>query len=147
MSLVCTRYFDQCIYRIFSIAQPNEPTNLNTTETGSDYVTLSWTNPSESGIPPFSVFVVEVISTAEPLSVMTRNASVTNTDPSFVNIFRVERLQPNTSYTARVRAVSNHPAVGDIVGTQSSNITFMTMLGGKGDVSFSLYSCLHLCRA
>ena len=98
-------------------------------------------------MPPFSVLIVEVVPTADPSSVMTSNASVNNTDPSFVNVFRVERLQPNTSYTARVRAVSNHPAVGDIVGTQSSNITFMTMLGGKGDVSFSHYSYLHLYRA
>ena len=140
------QYFDQCIYRI-SIARPNEPTNLNATETGSDYVTLSWTNPSDSGIPPFSVFIVEVVPTADPSSVITRNASVTNnTDPSFVNIFRVERLQPNTSYTARVRAVSNHPAVGDIIGTQSSNITFMTMLGGKEDVRFLHWSLLVLYR-
>ena len=77
------------------------------------------------------MFVVEVVLTADPLSVMTRNASVTNTDPSFINVFRVERLQPNTSYTARVRSISNHPAVGGIFGTQSSNFTFLTMLGGK----------------
>ena len=128
-------------YRIY-IARPNEPTDLNATETGSDYVTLSWTNPSDSGIPPFSVFVVEVLPTADPSSVMTRNAPANNTDPSFVNVFRVERLQPNTSYTARVRAVSNHPAVGDIVGTQSSNITFMTMLGGKNYIIF-IAACTH----
>ena len=114
-----------------TIVRPNEPTNLNVTETGSDYVTLTWTNPSDSGMPPFSMFVVEVVPTADPSSVMTRNAPVTNTDPSFTNTFRVDRLQPNTSYTVRVRAVSNHPAVGDILGTQSSNITFMTMLEGK----------------
>ena len=79
-------------------------------------------------MPPFSMFVV---ATADPLSVITRNAPVTNTDPSFTNTFRVDRLQPNTSYTVRVRAVSNHPAVGNILGTTESIITFMTMLGGK----------------
>ena len=111
--------------------RPNEPTNLNVTETGSDYVTLTWTNPSDSGMPPFSTFVVEVVPTADPSSVITRSAPVTNTDPSFTNTFRVDRLQPNASYTVRVRAVSNHPTVGDINGTQSSNITFMTMLEGN----------------
>ena len=86
-------------------------------------------------MPPFSMFVVEVVPTADPSSVITRNAPVTNTDPSFTNTFRVDRLQPNTSYTVRVRAVSNHPALlCDILGTQSSNITFMTMLQGKKNI-------------
>ena len=81
------------------------------------------------------MFVVEVVPTADPSSVITRNAPVTNTDPSFTNTFRVDRLQPNTSYTVRVRAVSNHPALlCDILGTQSSNITFMTMLQGKKNI-------------
>ena len=124
---------NHCIYEILivTLAQPNEPTNLNVTETGSDYVTLTWTNPSDSGMPPFSMFVVEVVPTAGPLFEITCNAPVTNTDPSFTNTFRVDRLQPNTSYTVRVRTVSNRPTVGDILGTQSINITFMTVVKGK----------------
>ena len=125
---------NHCIYEILivTLAQPNEPTNLNVTETGSDYVTLTWTNPSDSGMPPFSMFVVEVVPTADPSSVIIRNATVSNTDPSFTNTFRVDRLQPNTSYTVRVRAVSSHPAVGDINGTTENIATpIITMFGGK----------------
>ena len=91
------------------------------------------------------MFVVEVVPTADPSSVITRNVPVPNTDPSFTNTFRVDRLQPNTSYTVRVRAVSNHPAVGDILGTQSSNITFMTMLGGKDVQMIAVLLHLSLC--
>ena len=98
------------------------------TDVGSDYANIHWTNPS-SGDITLTRFIVELIG---PSSVTTRDVTTGNTNLSATNnTFRVDRLQPNTSYSVRVRSVSTHPTVGDILGTWSSNVLFVTMLGGE----------------
>ena len=112
-------------------APPSEPTNLTAIDVGADNVTLNLTNPSFTGMPPFLFLKVELALTGNLLVVITRNFPVNNSDPLSTNMFTVDRLQPNTSYSVRVRAVSIHPAVGDILGTWSSAVTFITILGGN----------------
>ena len=123
--------FDLFLLYPINSAPPSEPINLNVTDIGSDTITLSMKNPSFNGVPPFSIFMVELVQTTDPSPVMTRNVSTSNTDPSFTNTLVLDRLQPDTNYSVRVRAVSTHPAVGDLLGTWSSAVTFVTMSGGK----------------
>ena len=92
------------------------------TTVGSDYADICWTNPSSSEAT-LTRFIVELIG---PSSVTTRDVTTGNTNLSATNTFRVDRLQPNTSYSVRVRAVSTHPTVGDILGTWSSVFTIIT---------------------
>ena len=110
-------------------APPSELTNAIATDIGSDTVTLSLMNPSFIGLPHFSVFMVE-------LNAITRTFTASNTDPSLTNTLTVDSLQPNTSYSVRVRAVSTHPNIRDLLGKWSSAVTFKTTLGGE----FSYYS-------
>ena len=105
----------------------SEPTSLNVTDIGSDYADIRWTNPSSSDAT-LTRFIVELTS---PSSMTTRDVTTGNTNLSATNTFRVDRLQPNTSYSVRVRSVSTHPTVGDILGTWSSSVLFVTMLGGE----------------
>ena len=112
-----------------TVALPSEPTSLNVTAIGSDYADIRWTNPSSSDAT-LTRFILELTG---PSSVATRNVTTYtgSTILSATNTFRVDRLQPNTSYSIRVRGVSTHPTVGDILGTWSSSVPFMTMLGGE----------------
>ena len=111
---------------------PTELRNLNVTDIGFNNVTLRWQNPSDSGTPPFSMFVVELVSMTPPSPDVNKTFTVTNTDPSFTSNFTVMGLKPNTSYTARVRAVSTSTTpLGDLSGPLSSEINFTTVLGGK----------------
>ena len=97
------------------------------TAIGSDYADIHWTNPSSSETT-LTRFIVELTS---PSSLIILDVTTGNTNLSATNTFRVDRLQPNTSYSVRVRGVSTHPAVGDILGTWSSSVLFVTMLGGE----------------
>ena len=97
------------------------------TDIDSDYADIHWTNPSSSDAT-LTRFIVELTS---PSLVTTRNVTTGNTNLSAANTFRVDRLQPNTSYSVRMRGVSTHPAIGDILGTWSSSVLFVTMLGGE----------------
>ena len=115
----------------FIAAPPSEPTNLTAIDVGADNVTLNLTNPSFTGMPPFLFLKVEFALTGNSLIVFTQNVTVSNSDPLSTNTFTVDGLQPNTSYSVRVRAVSIHPAVEDILGTWSSAVTFITILGGN----------------
>ena len=110
-----------------TVAPSSEPTSLNVTVIGSDYVNIHWTNPSSSDAT-LTRLIVELTG---PSSVTIRDVTAGNTNLSATNTFRVDRLQLNTSYSVRVRGVSTHPAVGDILGTWSSNVSFMTMVGGE----------------
>ena len=98
------------LFDIPLIALPSEPTSLNVTAIGSDYADIRWTNPLSSGAA-LTRFIVELTG---PSSVTTRDVTSGNTNLSATNTFRVDRLQPNTSYSVRVRGVSTHPNVGDI---------------------------------
>ena len=109
---------------------PTEPRNLNVTDIGFNMVVLRWQNPSDSGTPPFSMFVLQLVSMTPPSPDVNETFTVTNTDPFFTGNFTVMELKPNTSYTASVRAVSNS-TLGDLSGPLSSEITFTTVLGGK----------------
>ena len=70
---------------------------------------------------PFSLFIAEL---TESSLVITRIVPLlvtgSYTGPSFTNTFTVNELQPNTSYSVRVRAVPTHPVFGNILGTWSS---------------------------
>ena len=110
---------------------PTEPRNLSVTDIGFNFANLRWQNPSDSGIPPFSMFVLELVSMTPPSPDVNQTFTVTSTDPSFTGNFTVSGLKPNTSYTASVRAVSTSTPLGDLSGPFSSEITFMTVLGGK----------------
>ena len=118
------------LFSYFSLARPSEPSILNVTDIGSESITIHWTNPSSS-TAPLSRFIVELTPTADPSSVITRTITVSYSNLSSSNAFTVKRLQPNTNYSVRIRAVSTHPAVGDIVGTLSVSVPFTTMLGGE----------------
>ena len=107
---------------------PTEPRSTKCLRNRSTSALVSWQNPSSPGTPPFTLFVV---SLTPPSPDVNNTFTVTNTDPSFTGNFTVTGLKPNTSYTARVRAVSTHPAVGDLLGPLSGEVTFTTMLGGK----------------
>ena len=110
-----------CGYNI-TVAPPSEPTSLNVTDIGSDYADIRWINPSSSEAT-LTRFIVELTG---PSSMTTRNVTIGNTNLSATNTFRVDRLQPNTSYSVRVKAVSTHPTIGDILGTWSTVFTFIT---------------------
>ena len=97
------------------------------TDIDSDYADIRWTNPSSSDAT-LTRFIVELTS---PSSMTTRDVTTGNANLSATNTFKVDRLQPNTSYSVRVRGVSTHPTVGDILGTWSSSVLFVTMLGGE----------------
>ena len=78
------------------------------------------------------MLLLNAIDTDDPNINITRVIPADNitTDPSSSIVFRINSLQPNTSYAIRMRAVSFHAAVGDIVGLQSSSILVMTSLEG-----------------
>ena len=109
-----------------SIGPPTAPRNLKTTDIGFNFVALSWQNPSNPGTVPFSMFMLELVSLTPPSPDVNNTFTVTNTDPSFTDTFTVRGLKPNSSYTARVWAVSTHPAVG---GPFSTDFSFTTVLG------------------
>ena len=104
-------------------------------------MTLSWRNPSFSGIPPFTMILLNVIDTNNTNINITRIIPTDNTtDPSSSsNVFRLDSLQSNTSYVITMRAVSYHAAVGDIVGPQSSPILVMTMALLEGIFTLAYY--------
>ena len=101
------------------------------TDIGSDTVSLSWTNPSSIGLPSFSFLIIKLVPSTDPSSVITRNITETNANPSANNTVTVDRLQPNTSYSVSISAGSVHFAVGELHGPQSNTVQFRTNLGGE----------------
>ena len=85
------------LFDIPLIAPPSEPTSLNVTDIGSDYADIHWTNPSSSDAT-LTRFIVELTG-LHVSSMNTRDVTTGNTNLSATNTFRVDRLQPNTSYT------------------------------------------------
>ena len=123
-------------------APPAAPRTLtvNITEDSSTSGVLRWQNPSDSGVPAFNKFVVELVSMTPPFINVSRTVTATSTDPSYINTFTVTGLKPNTNYTASVRAVSSLLDMScmeqsvDLPGPISNEVSFMTQLGGKHNV-------------
>ena len=117
------------------LALPSAPRTLtvNITDDSSTSGVLQWQNPSDSGLPAFNKFVVELVSMTPPFINIGRTVTANSTDPSYVNTFTVTELKPNTKYTASVRAVSSLIDVSgmpNLPGPLSNEVSFVTMLGG-----------------
>ena len=122
------------------LALPSAPRTLtvNITDDSSTSGVLQWQNPSDSGLPAFNKFVVELVSMTPPFINVSRTVTATSTDPSYINTFTVTGLKPNTklntNYTASVRAVSSLIDVSgmpNLPGSLSNaEVSFVTMLGG-----------------
>ena len=129
---------------LFISALPSAPRTLavNITEDSSTSGVLQWQNPSDSGVPAFNKFMVELVSMTSPFINISRTVSATSIDPSYINNFTVTGLKPNTKYTASVRAVSSLLDVScmelgvDLPGPISNEVPFMTQLGGEYSVRF-----------
>ena len=94
------------------LGPPSSPQNLTAFNVTSNSVVLNWLNPITIGVPAFVRFTIELTATSQTNFMSTIN--VKNTDSLFINTF-VTGLDPNTNYTITVRAVSTHPAVGELV--------------------------------
>ena len=117
---------------------------VNLTDDSSSSIILNWQNPSSSGVPAFIGFLVELVSKTPPFINVSRTVTATSTDPSYINTFTVTGLKPNTNYTASVRAVSSLLDMScmeqsvDQPGPLSNGVSFVTKLGGKFQIIFTL---------
>ena len=70
----------------FILALPSAPRKLtvNLTEDSSTSGVLQWQNPSDSGLPAFNKFVVELISMTSPFINVSRTVTATSTEPSYI---------------------------------------------------------------
>ena len=126
----------------FILALPSAPRTLTVslTDDSSTSGVLQWQNPSDSGVPAFNKFVVELVSMSPPFINVSRTVTATSTDPSYINTFTVTGLKPNTNYTASVRAVSSLLEMScmeqgvDLPGPISNEVSFLTQLGGEYNV-------------
>ena len=122
---------------LFISVLPSAPRTLtvNITDDSSTSGVLQWQNPSNSGVPAFNKFVIELISMTHPFISVSRTVTATSTDPSYINTFTVTGLKPNTNYTARVRAVSSLLDVSGMpeqaLDLLSNEVSFVTTLGGE----------------
>ena len=90
---------------------------------GAEYVNISWVNPSFLGVPVFSQFLVEAVSTVNTVSVTVAASS---------NELVVSGLKPGTDYNLTVRAQSTHEQLGLLISGSSEILMFNTSLGGTG---------------
>ena len=60
-------YVCNCAFLVLvATAPPSAPQNLHVDSTGSDYVTLSWDTPKDTGGGPVKHYIIEMYSLEEP---------------------------------------------------------------------------------
>ena len=108
---------------IIYIAPASMPRMVMLLNVGAEFVNISWANPGFSGVPVFSQFLVEAVSTVNTVSVPV--AACTNE-------LVVSGLKPGTDYNLTVRAQSTHEQLGLLISESSEILMFNTTLGGTG---------------
>ena len=104
------------------------PRTVSLLSVGSEYVNISWMNPSYMGTPTFSKFRIVAESCVNTVS-LTVDATSTS-DSSFTNMMLVEGLKPSVEYKLTIVALSTVEQLGVLTSELSEVLTFNTTVGG-----------------
>ena len=109
------------------------PRNVTILNIGTDYINISWMNPSNIGCEVvLGQFIIEAISNTSNTTVYI----TANNDPSYTNILSIEGLKPVTDYNIIIQGISVVDELGLVFGEPNEMLSITTVTGGKHYYSF-----------